>query len=130
MLLTARCEVFLLGHPDPLPIAIDRLVRFAEARADCLYAPDVTAREDIAAIVKAVAPKPVNVLARKLGGLTLDDLARLGVRRVSVGGGLARMAWAGVMRAADDLAAGRFDALDEGASGAALNAFFASKDGL
>ena len=84
----------------------------------------MTSREDIAAIVKAVAPKPVNVLARNLGGLTVADLAALGVRRVSVGGALARMAWAGVMRAGKDLAAGRFDALDDAASGAELNRFF------
>jgi 2-methylisocitrate lyase-like PEP mutase family enzyme len=124
VLLVARSEAFLVGHPDPLREAIARAERFAEAGADCLYVPDVNRREDIAAIVKAVAPKPVNVLARNLGGLTLADLAALGVRRVSVGGALARMAWAGVMRAGRDLAAGRFDALDDAASGAELNRFF------
>jgi 2-methylisocitrate lyase-like PEP mutase family enzyme len=124
VLLVARSEAFLVGHPDPLREAIARIERFAEAGADCLYVPDVTSREDIAAIVKAAAPKPVNVLARKLGGLTVADLAALGVRRVSVGGALARMAWAGVMRAGRDLAEGRFDALDDAASGAELNRFF------
>jgi len=124
VMLVARCEAFLLGRDDALAVAVDRLERFAEAGADCLYAPGVTRREDIAAIVRAVAPKPVNVLAGNLGGLTLADLAGLGVRRVSVGGGLARSAWAGVMRVGKDLAAGRFDALDDAASGAALNAFF------
>jgi len=125
VLLVARSEAFLVGHPDPLREAIARIERFAEAGADCLYVPDVTRREDIAAIVKAVAPKPVNVLARNLGGLTLSDLAGLGVRRVSVGGSLARMAWAGVIRAGKDMAEGRFDAFDEAASGAELNRFFA-----
>ena len=101
-----------------------RLERFAEAGADCLYAPGVTTREDIATIVKAVAPKPVNVLVSAPTGLTVADLAALGVRRISVGGALARMAWAGVMRAGKDLAAGRFDALADAASGADLNTFF------
>jgi 2-methylisocitrate lyase-like PEP mutase family enzyme len=124
VVLVARSEAFLVGHPDPLREAIARIERFAEAGADCLYVPDVTRREDIVAIVKAVAPKPVNVLARNLGGLTVADLAALGVRRVSVGGALARMAWAGVICAGKDLAAGRFDALGDAASGADLNRFF------
>jgi len=126
VILVARAEAFLVGHPDPLAEAVTRLERFAEAGADCLYAPGVTSREDIATIVKAVAPKPVNVLVSAPIGLTLADLAGLGVRRVSVGGGLARMAWAGVMRAGKDLAAGRFDALGDAASGRDLNRFFAA----
>ncbi len=129
VLLVARCEAFLIGHPDALRIAVDRLERFAEAGADCLYAPDVTRPEDIATIVRAGAPKPVNVLARNLGGLTVADLAALGVRRVSLGGGLARLAWSAVMQAGKDLAAGRFDAIDEAVSGAALNALFADAAG-
>jgi 2-methylisocitrate lyase-like PEP mutase family enzyme len=124
VILVARSEAFLVGHPDPLREAVKRIERFAEAGADCLYVPDVTSREDITTIVKAVAAKPVNVLARNLGGLTVADLAALGVRRVSVGGALARMAWAGVMRAGKDLADGRFDALEDAASGAELNRFF------
>jgi len=123
--LVARCEAFLIGHPDALRIAVPRLERFAEAGADCLYAPDVTRPEDIATIVRAVQPKPVNVLARNLGGLTVADLAALGVRRVSVGGGFARLAWTAVMQAAEQLAAGRFDAVDDAVSGAKLNALFA-----
>ena len=126
VILVARAEAFLVGHPDPLAEAVTRLERFAEAGADCLYAPGVTSREDIATIVRAVAPKPVNVLVSAPIGLTLADLAGLGVRRVSVGGGLARMAWAGVMRAGKDLAAGRFDALADAASGRDLNTFFAA----
>jgi 2-methylisocitrate lyase-like PEP mutase family enzyme len=129
VVLVARSEAFLTGHPDPLREAVKRIERFAEAGADCLYVPDVATRDDIATIVKAVAPKPVNVLARNLGGLTVADLAALGVRRISVGGALARMAWAGVMRAAKDLAAGRFDALADAASGRDLNAFFTEDAG-
>jgi 2-methylisocitrate lyase-like PEP mutase family enzyme len=124
VLLVARSEAFLVGHPDPLREAIARIERFAEAGADCLYVPGVASRDDIATVVKAVAPKPVNVLASTSTGLTVADLAALGVRRVSVGGALARMAWAGVMRAGRDLAAGRFDALADAASGAELNRFF------
>jgi 2-methylisocitrate lyase-like PEP mutase family enzyme len=103
--LVARCEAFLVGHPDALRIAVPRLERFADAGADCLYAPDVTRPEDIATIVRAVHPKPVNVLARNPGSLTVADLAALGVRRVSVGGGLARLAWTAVIHAAEQLAA-------------------------
>lgn len=124
VVLVARAEAFLTGHPEPLKEAVARLERFAEGGADCLYAPGVTRREDIATIVRAVAPKPVNVLVSAPIGLTVADLAALGVRRVSVGGALARMAWAGVMRAGRDLAAGRFDALADAAPGRDLNAFF------
>ncbi|MBN9023601.1 MAG: isocitrate lyase/phosphoenolpyruvate mutase family protein [Rhizobiales bacterium] len=127
--LVARCESFLLGMDDALRIAVDRLERLAEAGADCLYAPDVTRAEDIATIVRAVAPKPVNVLARNLGGLTLADLAGLGVRRVSVGGGFARVAWSGVMAAGKALAEGRLDVFDGTVSGSALNALFAEDEG-
>lgn len=127
--LVARCEAFLIGHPDALRIAVPRLERFAEAGADCLYAPDVTRPEDIATIVKAVHPKPVNVLARNLGGLNVADLAALGVRRISLGGGLARLAWTAVMHASQELAAGRFDAIGDAVSGAALNALFAEDAG-
>jgi 2-methylisocitrate lyase-like PEP mutase family enzyme len=127
--LVARCEAFLLGLPDALRIAVDRLERFAEAGADCLYAPDVIRSEDIATIVRAVAPKPVNVLARNLGGLTVADLAALGVRRISLGGGLARLAWSAVMHASQDLAAGRLEAVDDAVSGAALNALFVDAAG-
>lgn len=129
VLLVARCEAFLIGHPDALRIAVPRLERFAEAGADCLYAPDVTRPEDIATIVKAVHPKPVNVLARNLGGLTVADLAALGVRRISLGGGLARLAWTAVMHASQALSAGRFDAIGDAVSGAALNALFAEDAG-
>ena len=88
MLLTARAECFLYGHPDPLREAITRLQAFAEAGADVLYAPGVRTREDIAAIVDALRPSPVNVLMSSDTGLTVNDLAELGVRRISVGSAL------------------------------------------
>jgi 2-methylisocitrate lyase-like PEP mutase family enzyme len=125
VVLTARAECFLVGRPD-LDEVIRRLRAYAAAGADCLYAPGLKTREEIAAVVQAVAPKPVNVLVGGASALTLDDLARLGVRRVSVGGALARVAWAAFMRAARHLAAdGRFDGLADAASGGELNALFA-----
>ena len=106
--LTGRAECFLVGIDD-INKVIRRLTAYAEAGADCLYAPGISERNDIAAVVKAVAPKPVNVLISAPGGLTIRDAADLGVRRVSVGSGLARAAWGGFIRAAKDLAeAGAF----------------------
>ena len=104
VLLVGRAECFLLGQPD-LDETICRLISYAEAGADCLYAPGIETREEVAAVVSAVAPKPVNVLISGPGGLTMEDAAELGVRRVSVGGALARAAWGGFLRAAKDLAA-------------------------
>ncbi len=107
-LLTGRCEAWLVGDPDPLRTAIDRLVAYADAGADCLYAPGVREDEQIAAIVRAVAPKPVNVLmSGRVPGLTVERLAELGVRRVSVGSGLSRVAWGAFLRAARELASKR-----------------------
>jgi 2-methylisocitrate lyase-like PEP mutase family enzyme len=127
-LLVARSEVFLQKHPAALKESIRRLVAFADAGADCLYAPGASTRDDIGAIVEAVAPKPVNVLARNLGGLTVSDLAAIGVRRVSVGGSLARVAWGAFQRAASEmLDAGTFTAFADGASGDALNTLFAGR---
>jgi 2-methylisocitrate lyase-like PEP mutase family enzyme len=105
VVLTARCEAWLVGHPDPARTALDRLVAFAEAGADCLYAPGVRDAEMIATIVKAVAPKPVNVLvAAPVPGLSFSHLEDLGVRRISVGSALARVAWGAFIRAARSLA--------------------------
>src|SRR5262249_42007401 len=98
VVLTARCEAHLVGDPDPLRTSLDRLVAYADAGADCLYAPGFTKTDDIAAIVKAVAPKPVNVLLyTKNCDLTFKELADLGVRRISLGSSLARAAWTGVL---------------------------------
>jgi 2-methylisocitrate lyase-like PEP mutase family enzyme len=126
VLLIARAECFLTGHADPLNEAMRRLERFAEAGADVLYAPGPRRRGEIEAIVKAAAPKPVNVLVSAPSEFTLADLAAMGVRRISVGGALARAAWGAFMRAAEDLKAGRFDGLAGAASHADLDRFFAA----
>ncbi|HET9983815.1 MAG TPA: isocitrate lyase/phosphoenolpyruvate mutase family protein [Longimicrobiales bacterium] len=128
VLLVGRAECFLTGHPEPLKEATKRLVAYAEAGADCLYAPGVRTRQEIETIVRAVAPKPVNVLAGWPIGFTLDELGEMGVRRVSVGGALARSAWGGFMRAAQELAEGRFDGFASAAPGDELNAFFTDRE--
>lgn len=122
-LLVGRAENFITGRPD-LPDTIARLKAYAEAGADCLYAPGIRTREEISAVVLAVAPKPVNVLIGWASDLTLDALSALGVRRVSVGGALARSAWGGLQRAARSLAEGRFDEFAAATSGQELNALF------
>jgi 2-methylisocitrate lyase-like PEP mutase family enzyme len=125
VLLTARAECHLVGHPDPLRESIRRLQAYAEAGADVLYAPGPRTRADIAAIVAAVAPKPVNVLVSANISLVLADLASLGVRRVSVGSGLARMAWTGFIAAATAMAReGSFAGLEGAVPFAELNGFF------
>ena len=101
VLLTGRCEAFLVGRPD-LDLVIDRLKAYSDAGADCLYAPGIKSPSDISAIVKAVAPKPVNVLVSG-SFTTVSELAELGVRRISVGGALARVAWGAVFKAAREI---------------------------
>ena len=109
VLLVGRAESFLVGETN-IDEVIRRLTVYADAGADCLYAPGVQQRDHISAIVSAVAPKPVNHLISAPGGLTMADAAELGVRRVSVGGALARVSWGAFGRAATQLAgAGRFD---------------------
>src|SRR5947209_157576 len=104
VVLTARCEAWLVGDANPRRTALERLVAFADAGADCLYAPGVIDPEEIAQIVKAVSPKPINVLVfSKNSDLTVPQLADLGVRRISVGSTLARAAWGGFMRAAEEI---------------------------
>lgn len=102
VILTARSEGFIAGRPD-LDETLRRLTAFAEAGADCLYAPGIRTAEEIAAVVRAVAPKPVNVLAPPTSA-TVSDLAALGARRISVGGALARSAWTGFLEAAREMA--------------------------
>lgn len=105
VVLTARCEAWLVGDPQPARTAIDRLVAFADAGADCLFAPGVRDAETIASLVRAVAPRPLNVLmSRPIDGLPLAKLAELGVRRISVGSALARVAWSAFIAAARELA--------------------------
>src|ERR1700753_1278786 len=123
VLLTGRCEGFLVGVDD-LGKVIERLRAYAEAGADCLYAPGIKTREQISAVVEAVHPKPVNLLIGA-SGLSVKQAEELGVRRISVGGSLARMAWAGYMRAAREMAEkGTFTELAGGYPGGELNKMF------
>ena len=123
VLLTGRCEGFLVGQAD-LDMVIDRLKAYSDAGADCLYAPGIKTREQIAAVVKAVHPKPVNLLIGA-SGLSVAEAGDLGIRRISVGGSLARTAWAGFMTAAREIAdKGTFTELAGGYSGAELNKMF------
>jgi 2-methylisocitrate lyase-like PEP mutase family enzyme len=122
VILVARTEG-LLADPGALKPAIDKLVAFAEAGADCLYAPGVKDKADIATMVRAVAPKPVNVLALR-PWLTLAEFADLGVRRISVGGALARVAWRAIIDAAERMKSGSFDGLEGGIAGTEVNEIF------
>ncbi len=124
VLLTGRAECFLVGRPD-LDETIKRLRAYADAGADCLYAPAIRTREQIEAVVKAVAPKPVNLLMSSASGLTVKDIAGMGVRRISVGGTLARVTWTAFMHAAREIAEhGKFDSFATTMPNAELNAFF------
>lgn len=126
VLLTARSEGFISGRPD-LDETIRRLRAYADAGADCLYAPGIRDRDAIAALVRAVAPKPVNVLVGS-DFTTVEDLAALGVRRISVGGALARAAWTGFLAAAREIAdTGRFTRLGGAVTLPDMNAFFAPR---
>src|SRR3984893_6169819 len=123
VMLTGRCEGVLVGQDD-LSMVIDRLCAYADAGADCLYAPGIKTKEQITAVVKAVSPKPVNLLIGA-SGLSVQEAADLGVRRISVGGSLARTAWAGFMRAAKEIAEqGTFTELAKGYPGGELNKMF------
>ncbi len=123
VLLTARSEGFIVGRPD-LDETIRRLQAFAEVGADCLYAPGIRTMSQIAAVVQAVAPKPVNVLVHG-GFATVAELTQIGVRRISVGGALARAAWTGFLGAAKEIAEhGTFTELDHAVSTRDLNHYF------
>ena len=126
VVLTARSEGFIVGRPD-LDETIRRLTAYAHAGAECLYAPGIKTPDHIAAVVEAVYPKPVNVL---VGGnyATVEELADLGVRRISVGGALARTAWSGFMAAAREIAhRGTFEGLAAAVPFAEVNGLFTSK---
>lgn len=125
--LVGRTECYLTGLPEPLNEAMRRLAAFAAAGADVLYAPGVRSRDEIAALVSAVAPKPLNVLMGWASDLSVDDLAATGVRRISVGGALAKVAFGGFAAAAGEIAAtGRFNALAGAKSAGDLDALFAA----
>jgi len=122
---TARSEGFIHGRPD-MAETIRRLKAFADAGADCLYAPGIKTREQIETVVKAVAPTPVNLLMSAATGLTVQDIAAMGVRRISVGGTLARVAMHAFIKSAREIAEqGTFDRFAGVISNAELNAFFA-----
>lgn len=122
VLLVARTEG-LLSDPEAVTPAIDRLVAFAEAGADCLYAPGVREKVDIEALVRAVAPKPLNVLAMN-PAVSVRELADMGVRRISVGGSLARVGWGAVLTAVEQIKEGSFEGLAGGAPHKRLNDVF------
>jgi 2-methylisocitrate lyase-like PEP mutase family enzyme len=125
VVLTARTEGFIVGRPD-IDETVRRLVAYAAAGADCLYAPGLRTTAEITAVVQAVAPRPVNVLVGS-DFTTVAELAALGVRRISVGGALARVAWSGVLEVAQEIAGrGTFSGLARGVSFAELNTRFAT----
>ena len=125
VVLTARAECYMVGHPDPLRESIRRLEAYAAAGADCLYAPGLRTAQEVAEVVNAVAPRPVNVLAGG-AGFSVAQLRDLGVRRISTGAALARAAWGAFLRAAEEMAGhGTFQSLADAATYARLNAFFA-----
>ena len=124
VLLVGRAECFLVGRTD-LDETIGRLRAYSQAGADCLYAPGIRTRDQIAAVVAGVAPKPVNLLVGWASELSMQDISALGVRRVSVGGALARTAWGAFMRAARLMAEeGKFEGLSNAASSDELDSFF------
>jgi len=126
VVLTGRCEAWLVRDPNALHTVPERLAAYAEAGADCLYAPGVSNPPEIAQIVKTVAPKPVNVLVSGFNRqLSVSQLADLGVRRISVGSGLALAAWGAFLRAAQDIKTnGTFNLLADNAPSADLNELF------
>ena len=129
VVLTGRCEAWLVHDPNPLRTVLERLAAYAEAGADCLYAPGVSTPDEITQIVKTVAPKPVNVLVSGFNHqLSFSQLADLGVRRISVGSGLALAAWGTFLRAAKDIKTnGTFNLLANNAPSAELNELFQGK---
>ena len=123
-LLVGRAECFLVGRPD-LDETIARLRAYADAGADCLYAPGIKTREQIAAVVAAVAPKPVNVIMAAPVGLTVSDLEALGVRRISIGSAMARAAWGEFQRSAKEiLETGSFETFAGATPSSVLNTIF------
>jgi 2-methylisocitrate lyase-like PEP mutase family enzyme len=124
VLLTGRSEGFIHGRPD-LAETVRRLQAYAEVGCDCLYAPGIKTREEIETVVKAVAPRPVNLLMGWPLGFTVEEIAAMGVRRISVGGTLARVAMHAFLKSAREIASeGKFDSFVGVMSNAELNAFF------
>ena len=125
VMLTARAECYLVGHPEPFKESVRRLKAYAAAGADVLYAPGIQQRDEIKTMVSEVAPKPVNILVSRNTGLKVADFAELGVRRLSVGSSLARAAWTGFMRAAETISKeGSFSGFDGTVPYADINNLF------
>jgi len=124
--LTGRCEARLIDVDAPLDMILDRLVAYAEAGADCLYAPGIRKEEEMQIIVQTLAPKPVNILMSSADTeLTVPRLAAMGVRRISVGSAMARTAWGAFMKSAQGIIEdGSFRGFKEAASFASLNKIF------
>ncbi len=126
VLLTARSEGYIVGRPD-LEETIRRLTAFADAGAECLYAPGIRSIADLTTLVRAVAPAPVNVLVSS-DFTTVAELTAIGVRRVSVGGALARTAWTGFLGAAREIAErGTFSSFTQATAFADLDGMFAPR---
>ncbi|MGG5821657.1 isocitrate lyase/PEP mutase family protein [Falsiroseomonas sp. HW251] len=124
-MLVGRAECFLVGHPDPLAESLRRIAAYAEAGAEVLYVPGIATPEQIEAVVRTASPLPVNLLVSRPVGLTMEAIAALGIRRVSVGGALAGVAWGAVGRAVAAMKAGRFDELGTRMPGGELDRLFA-----
>jgi methylisocitrate lyase len=129
VVLTGRCEAWLVHDPNPLRTALDRLAAYAEAGADCLYAPGASDPDEVAQIVNTVSPKSVNVLVSGFNHqLSVSQLTDLGVRRISVGSGFALAAWGAFLRAAKETKTnGTFNLLANNAPSADLNELFRRK---
>jgi len=125
VLLTARAEAYLHGHPDPLPEVCRRLAAFAEAGADVLYAPGPKTKQEMREVIAVAGGKPVNILVYADIGVSVADIAGLGARRISIGSALAKAAWTGFTEAAEQLKAGSFAGFARNISSARLNGFFA-----
>ncbi|MGL5736263.1 MAG: isocitrate lyase/PEP mutase family protein [Beijerinckiaceae bacterium] len=126
VVLTARAECFLTGHKEPMTEALARLSAYAEAGADVLYAPGLRTLEDVRAVVAAAQGKPVNFLMYMDMGLSVAQLRDAGVRRISIGGALARAAWSGFMRATEEIVkSGTFGGFADVGRSAPLGVFFA-----
>jgi len=124
VMLVGRCEVFFTPQADPMAEALARIAAYAEAGAEVIYVPGLTTLDQMAAVVRCVSPLPVNVLVSRPLGFTQAEIAATGVRRISVGGALARVAWGAFANATRALKTGQFDAFGAGLPGGELNRLF------
>ncbi len=124
VMLTARAEAFLHGHPDPLPEVCRRIAAFAEAGADVLYAPGPKTAAEMREVIAAAGGKPVNIIVFADIGMTVEEIASLGARRISIGSALAKAAWTGFVAATEELAKGSFTGFRHNMASAPLNGFF------